>query len=67
MTKRTISNGDVFRVVANKGMLGGYNIQAKEMDKKNPRFYTIGRRNTEAEAIEEMNKRADIANIKGFC
>lgn len=67
--KVVLNNGDVFRVIQGKGLFSNsWMIQAKEADKKSPRFYTIGRVDGSlADAIAEMDRRAKIANVKGFC
>lgn len=63
-----LNNGDFFRVVQGKGLFSEtYMIQAREASKGKTNWYTIGRKDSLSEAIEEMNRRAKVANIKGFC
>jgi hypothetical protein len=64
----TLKSGDVFRVIENKTgkWLGTHLIQAKEVNKGN-RYYVIGIGYSVDEAVAEMHRRAEIANVKGFC
>jgi hypothetical protein len=66
--KVKLNNGDEFRVVQGKGMFEtSWMIQAKESSKGKSRWYNIGRREELSDAIAEMNRRAEIVNVKGFC
>jgi hypothetical protein len=66
--KIKLNNGDEFRVVQGKGMFASsWMIQAKESSKGKKHWFNIGRREELSEAIKEMEKRAEVVNVKGFC
>lgn len=58
--RRVLKNGDVFRVIKNNEgrWLKSYLIQVKEQGKN--RYYVIDGRDSLIEAIQEMNRRADL-------
>jgi hypothetical protein len=65
---RKLKNGDIFRVVQGKALFqNSWMIQAKEINRESYRWYNIGRKDNLAEAIQEMNRLADIADVKELC